>query len=909
MNAPLPAAIKTTCPYCGVGCGVAATRAGPRGLIVKGDENHPANAGRLCSKGTALGNTFGLTGRLLEPKIRKNGNLEAASWDEALQAVADKFRAIIAEHGPDAVAFYVSGQLLTEDYYAVNKLAKGYIGTANVDTNSRLCMSSAVAAHKQAFGADLVPGTYEDLTEADLLIFSGHNAAWTHPVLFRRIETRTDQMRICIDPKRTDTAKSCDLHLMIKPQTDVRLWNGLCAYLIGRDAIDHDFIDQHTEGFTHTLSSLCAEDQSLEAIAVDCGISVADLTTFYDAFRKTPKTVSLFSQGSNQSVQGVNKGLSLINAHLLTGKIGKPGAAPFSITGQPNAMGGREVGGLANMLAAHMDFDAASKDRVQRFWGSPTIAPKPGLKAVDMFEAVYEGKVKAIWIMATNPMVSMPDTNRVREALDACEMVVVSDVADRTDTLDFAHIQLPAAAWGEKDGTVTNSERVISRQRALAPLPGMARPDWAIIADVARRMNPDWAEAFNWQGPNAVFDDHARLTAFENGGARFLDLGGLTGLSRAQYNILTPTRWPYPTGGQPAERLFCDGRFNTPSGRARLKVTKPQGPANPVSLEFPLSLNSARVRDHWHTLTRTALAPELNRHISEPLLDIHPKTAKKFGLKEGRLARVTTAYGEAVLKTRVTDDVREEGLSVPMHWTRVFAPFGRSNQLLNPAVDPVSGQPEFKHTPAHVSAFSETWHGFMMSPRTGQYIGMREATGAWEPSLMWGDKVIWRRTSHIFAESYEIAGIDPFDGFDALMGQSGVLSLDDPASGVTRRVRIEDGRLMGVVFIAPIHRRLPSRDWLLERFGDESLSPEDRAALLLGRLPGIEDQGRLICACRGVGQKKIDVAIAEGALTVEAIGEETGAGTSCGSCKTELKQCLIAHLKAKPQAKETAHVA
>ncbi len=900
-----PVITKTTCPYCGVGCGVRAELSSNRRLTVRGDETHPANQGRLCSKGTALGNTFGLEGRLLSPKMRKRGALETVSWDEALDTVAQKFNAIINEHGPDAVAFYVSGQLLTEDYYVVNKLAKGYIGTANIDTNSRLCMSSAVAAHKMAFGADLVPGVYDDLTEADLLIFSGHNAAWTHPVLYRRIEARTDQMRICIDPKRTDTAKTCDLHLMIKPQTDVRLWNGLCAWLIRHNALDHDFVSSHTEGYTQLALSLFEDDQSVEAIAQDCGLTVADVTTFFEAFTKTAKTVSLFSQGSNQSVQGVNKGLSLINAHLLSGKIGKPGAAPFSITGQPNAMGGREVGGLANMLAAHMDFDDASKARVQRYWQSPTMAPKPGLKAVDMFEAARTGQIKAIWIMATNPMVSLPDTNTVREALENCELVVVSDVVERTDTLDLAHIQLPAAAWGEKDGTVTNSERVISRQRRMGPLPGEVRADWSIIADVARRMNSAWDKAFGWRGAHEVFAEHAGLTAYENDNSRFLNLGSLTGLTAAQYDAMSPTRWPFVKGEAPSARLFVDGRFATANGRARLHPVKAQGPAHAPSPAFPFSLNSTRIRDHWHTLTRTALAPELNRHISEPLLDIHPKDAARLGIHDGRLARISTVYGEAIMNAHITDDVREGNLSVPMHWTRVFAPFGRSNQLLNPAVDPQSGQPEFKHTPAHVAPYNEAWHGFLMTPRFANTLAETPAQ-PWEPSLLWGEKVIWRRSSHAYAESYEIAGHEPLDGFEVLIGKTGVISLDDVKSGITRRVRIEDGRLTGVAFIAPIGKRLPARDWLLERFGDLTLNGPDRAALLLGRLPGVEDQGRLVCACRGVGVKKIDAAIAAGALSVEAIGEATTAGTACGSCKGELKQCLLAHATSKKETQDAA---
>jgi len=910
MSSALPATdltVNTTCPYCGVGCGVQAQLGAGRQLRIEGDTQHPANRGLLCSKGTALGSTFGLNERMLRPRIRKQGIFKAVSWDEALCEVARGFNDTIARHGPDAVAFYVSGQLLTEDYYAANKLAKGFIGTANIDTNSRLCMSSAVAAHKLAFGADLVPGIYDDLTEADVLIFSGHNASWTHPVLVRRIEQRVGQMRICIDPRRTDTAKACDLHLMIKPQSDVRLWNGLCAWLFTHDALDHDFIAHHIEGLAALRAGLDEDDQSLTAIAQDCGIGAADLRTFYDAFMTTPKVVSLFSQGSNQSVQGVNKGLSLINAHLLTGKIGKPGAAPFSITGQPNAMGGREVGGLANMLAAHMDFDPPSRARVQRYWQSPRIAERPGLKAVEMFNAVRDGRIKAIWIMATNPVVSMPDSQSVRAALESCPLVVVSDVVARNDTLDCATIQLPAAAWGEKDGTVTNSERMISRQRRIASAPGEARADWAIISGVARRMNRAWVPAFDWHGPADVFDEHAGLTAYENSGDRFLNLAGLHGLTRAEYDGLTPTRWPIASNGGDAGRLFADGRFATPSGKARVHAVTPQGPAHPVSPEFPLSLNSARVRDHWHTLTRTALAPELNRHTPEPLLEIHPADAARLKLQDGRLATLSTAWGAAVLRTRITEDVREGGVCMPMHWTQIFAPSGRSNPLFNPACDARSGQPELKHTPARAEAFGETWHGFLLCARD-PCTSLFEADPSqadWHPGMLWNESVIWRRNDHAHARCYELAGQSALTHFGDLFDEGDLLSLDDVRRGIMRRVSLRRGRLHAALFIAPASTPLPARDWLLERFGDTSVGDTDRAALLLGVLPGIVDQGRIVCACRSVGLKRIERAIVDGAQSVEAIGVQTTAGTQCGSCRGELRQCLLAHAQAVlPQPRE-----
>ncbi|HEX4097604.1 MAG TPA: molybdopterin-dependent oxidoreductase, partial [Caulobacteraceae bacterium] len=513
--------VRTTCPYCGVGCGISASPGEGRSVTVAGDQAHPANFGRLCSKGLALGSTVGLEGRLLEPVIGGR----TVGWPEATAFVARRLNETIARHGPDSVAFYVSGQLLTEDYYAANKLMKGFIGSANIDTNSRLCMASAVVAHQQAFGADLMPGCYEDLELAELVVFAGHNAAWTHPVLFRRMEQARakGQRWIAIDPRRTDTAEMADLHLQLAPQTDVRLWNGLCAWLIARGLCDDRFLAAHTAGLPALAQALEADDHSPAAVAADCGIAEADLLAFFRMFAEAPRTVSLFSQGSNQSAQGVAKGQALINAHLLTGRIGKPGACPFSITGQPNAMGGREAGGMSSILAAHMGFDEPSRARVGRFWGSDRIAARPGLKAVDMFDQVRQGRIKAIWIMATNPAVSLPDSGRVREALARCPLVIVSDCMAGTDTVQLAHVKLPALAWGEKDGTVTNSERRISRQRPLFAPPGQARPDWRIVAEVGVAMG--FADAFGWRTPREVFREHARLTAYENDGSRTLDLG------------------------------------------------------------------------------------------------------------------------------------------------------------------------------------------------------------------------------------------------------------------------------------------------------------------------------------------------------------------------------------------------
>ena len=866
--------ISTTCPYCGVGCGITARAVGGRDIAVVGDDAHPANAGRLCSKGSALGATVGLEGRLLAPMI---GNREA-TWPEATTLVARRFTQTIARHGPDSVAFYVSGQLLTEDYYAANKLMKGFIGSGNIDTNSRLCMASAVVAHKQAFGADLVPGCYEDLDLADLVVFSGHNAAWTHPVLFRRMEAARSrgQRHVVIDPRRTDTAQVADLHLPLAPQMDVRLWNGLLADLIRRGAVDRAFIVAGTSGFADVQATLAELDQSPSAVAVDCGLALSDLQQFFDLFATTPKTVSLFSMGANQSAQGVAKGLAIINAHLATGRIGKPGACPFSITGQPNAMGGRETGGMANTLAGHMDFNPIDVDRVARFWGARHTATKPGLKAVDMFEAVHDGRIKAIWIMATNPAVSMPDASRVREALAKCPFVVVSDCMAQTDTTSFAHVKLPALAWGEKDGTVTNSERCISRQRALFPPPGQAKPDWKIIADVAHAMGH--GDGFSWPNQHSVFREWTRLTAFENG-ERTLNLSGLVGLSPDDYDQLAPVQWPVKAGGGGTMRLFTDGLFPRPGGKAAMVPVRPAGPATPCDPAYPLSLNTGRIRDQWHTMTRTGLAADLWSHAPEAYVDVHPDDAGVVGVTEGSLTRIQTAKGEAVAVARLTDRQRRGGIFMPMHWTDAFAPSGRSNPLIAANIDPTSGQPEFKHTPARLRPYREAWKGFLISR---QPISPPKVAN-----------LIWRRIPQADCQLYEFAGRGDEDERETLRRSLGVpsgelLSYQDPSTGARREAAVSDGRLERVLFLTG-SGALPPRSWLIELFAAETLPPEARATLLFGRPAGpVIDKGPMVCACLKVAARTLDDAIAAGASTVDAISAATGAGTNCGSCRPEI---------------------
>src|SRR5260221_5167153 len=600
---PALRATRTTCPYCGVGCGVLATPDSNGGAAISGDPEHPANFGRLCSKGSALGETLGLEDRLLYPKIRiSKGTMERIAWSDALDHVAHRLAHIIKRDGPGAVAFYLSGQLLTEDYYVANKLMKGFIGSANVDTNSRLCMSSTVAGHRRGFGADTVPGCYEDLDQADLLVLVGSNAAWCHPVLFQRMlanKLERGARIVVIDPRRTDTAGDADLFLGLKPGTDTALFSGLLVQLADSGALDHDYIERHTSGFEDALARARSIAGSVAATALATGLPEADVADFFQMFRNTPRVVTLYSQGVNQSAQGTDKVNAIINCHLATARIGKPGASPLSLTGQPNAMGGREVGGLANQLAAHMAFTPPDIDRVRRFWKAPRIATHEGLKAVQMFEAIAKGEIKALWVMGTNPAVSLPDADTARAALKKLELFVVSENVLSNDTVNAGvHVLFPAQAWGEKSGTVTNSERCISRQRAFLDPPGETKPDWWIVGEVAKRLG--FGAAFDFKAPADVFREHAALSAFENGGGRDFDIGALTSLSDEAFDELAPVLWPIRAGdSEPQQRFFANGGFFANDHRARFIAPEIPALRTETTAGRPLRLNTGRIRDPW----------------------------------------------------------------------------------------------------------------------------------------------------------------------------------------------------------------------------------------------------------------------------------------------------------------------
>jgi len=880
-----PGATRTTCPYCGVGCGIIAL---PDGALA-GDPDHPANRGRLCSKGAALGETLGEAGRLLHPQI----DGRRASWDAALELIAASFARTIAEHGPDAVALYVSGQFLTEDYYVANKLMKGFIGSANIDTNSRLCMASSVAGHSRAFGEDVVPGCYEDIEQADLVVLVGSNAAWCHPVLFQRLaaakEARGTRV-VVIDPRRTASCDIADLHLAISAGSDVALFAGLLVHLAARGAVDRDWVERHATGLGAALAAASASAPSAADAASMAGVALEDLRRFYDWFAATDRTVTLYSQGVNQSSAGTDKVNAIINCHLATGRIGRPGTGPFSLTGQPNAMGGREVGGLANQLAAHMGFDRADDvARVRRFWNAPRIATRPGLKAVELFDAVLEGRVKALWVMGTNPAVSMPRASRIRAALKACPFVAVADCWPN-DTTRLARVVLPAAGWGEKDGTVTNSERCLSRQHAFRAPPGEARPDWWMLTGVAQRMG--WGDAFSYRRPAEIFREHAALSAFENEGdhRRIFDIGALAELSDDAYDRLQPAQWPLPRHAPPPQdgRLFGDGGFATVDRRARFVATPWRPLAERSDGRRPLLLNTGRVRDQWHTMTRTGRVPRLMAHVEEPILDMHPDDAASCGATDDGLIRLESRHGATVLRMRISREQRRGEVFAPMHWSDCFASAGPVGRVVGAACDPVSGQPELKATPVSVTPVETFWRGLLLR-RSDASIAR---------------DIYWSRIPLEAGTAFELVGVRPLPGGEGserwvttllqAPAEAELIVYADPRRGVFRYASLADGRLDACLFLGRTAASLPVRTALAALL----CAPIDagaRAGLLAGRPACAASTARdpVVCACFGISVRALrDAITARTATSIAEIGAVLRAGTNCGSCIPELKEIL-----------------
>ena len=885
--------INTSCPYCGVGCGVSVEIDQAKPIKISGDKSHPANAGKLCSKGLALAETLRLTDRLLHPSIEGN----PSDWETSTQLIANKLQQTISTYGPDAVAFYVSGQLLTEDYYVANKLMKGYVGSANIDTNSRLCMASSVAGHKRAFGSDTVPGQYSDIEHADLLVLVGSNLAWCHPILQQRITNAQIQNPnlkvVVIDPRRTATAELADLHLAVKPGGDAALFTGLLAHLADEEVVDYDYVEQHTSGIEDALIS--AFSLSFAELELASGLDKNTLNNFYHLFAKTPKTVTVYSQGVNQSVIGTDTVNSIINCHLATGRIGVPGMGPFSVTGQPNAMGGREVGGLSNMLAAHMDLhNPEHRHTVQEFWQSPAIADKPGLKAVDLFQAVYDGKVKFIWIMATNPVVSMPDANLVKAALDRCPFVVVSDVVANNETMAFANVKLPAAAWGEKNGTVTNSERCISRQRAFRALPAQVKPDWWAISAVAKKLG--YVKAFDYHNAAEIFREHAALSAYKNTDTRDFDIGACASFTNDDYDNLIPFTWPRPKGGKNIEsRFFANGNFYTANKRAQF-IPIHVATANAQPNNYLLMANTGRLRDQWHTMTRTGRIATLSAHSTEPSIELNLSDAEDNGIVHGDIVRAYVGHTSILVRALVSDSQSRGHVFIPMHWNNSHASLARVNSLVPANTDPVSGQPALKSALISVKRYAASSYVFAVI----QDHDIAESVINHLQSAFQNSDFYFARSPCENGWRYEIASKQTSKKTIELWQHAlrklphQQVELQDKNAGIYRLSCFKEGNLIAAVFVSSTIIN-HSKQWIADQLG-KTTSPDSRFRLLAG-MPNkdLPDKGTIVCSCYMVGVNQIKEGISgKNCKSINAIGELTQAGTNCGSCRGELQLLLNA---------------
>ncbi len=887
--------VSTACSYCGTGCGIRLETDGERIISLTGDEHHPANHGKLCSKGRELHHTVRTDDRLLHPQLRTSFDQPFApvDWDTALDYGAQKFADIIREHGPDAVAFYVSGQLLTEDYYVFNKLMKGFIGSNNIDANSRLCMSSAVAGYKRAFGADGPPACYEDIELASAYFIIGANPAYAHPIVFRRMEAAKEAnpgLKVVVaDPRRTDTCSIADLFLPLKPGTDVPLLQAMLNVLIWENLIDQDYIDRHTQGF----GAVCERVQAMtpRKAAGICGLDAADIVKAALWFAEN-KTLSFWSMGMNQSTSGTDKNNALLNLHLTTGQIGQPGCGPFSLTGQPNAMGGREVGGMASMLAAHREYaNPEHCKEVAAYWGVDSVSDKPGLTATELFDALESGKVKAVWIACTNPVVSMPDAKRAEAALKKAELVMVSDAYHPTDTTRFAHILFPAAGWAEKEGSVTNSERCITHLQQALPAAGLSRPDWKIAADFAiflgERLGKDWQDAFAYERTEEIFNEHRGLTAGKD-----IDI---TGLSYAILDEQGPQQWPFPEGEKQgkAKRLYSDGAFETADGKANFIDMIYRPVAEATDAEYPMSLTTGRIRDQWHTMTKTGNVPQLMQHVSAPRLQIHPNDAESRGIGEEDLVRVISRRGEVVVPVQISRDIRPELAFLPMHWGEMTARSGRSNSLTQSVIDPVSKEPEFKHAAIQVERYEPAWRGKVLIAGRNLKLGrkMIEGYSYGVVCCMGGDHPVTVAelacTRPLQQEQYK--------RLDQLLEQGKsieTLSYSDRKHGINRKAWLEDGRLIAVRWVGG---DIGEAQWLRKLMLEGRDVGELRPYLLApgGPVNKEDTKGKIICACNNVGELELRAAIKCGADSVDAIKACTMAGTDCGSCVPEIKRLLV----------------
>ncbi|MDB5816257.1 MAG: nitrate reductase [Rhodocyclales bacterium] len=906
---------RSTCCYCGVGCGVIIEHTAEQITGVRGDPDHPANFGRLCTKGSTLHLTMtpdSLAVRALYPELRTSRDEQRVrtDWNTALDHAADKFAAVIREHGADAVAFYISGQLLTEDYYVFNKLAKGLIGTNNVDTNSRLCMSSAVAGYKQTLGADSPPACYDDVKHAGCLFITGSNTAFAHPILFRRIEdaraANPAMKMIVVDPRRTDTAEQADLHLALLPGTDIALYNAMLHVMLWEDWIKPDYIAAHTEGF-EALRKAVREYTPAMASEI-CGVPKKDIETAAEWFANggqpsgTPggATMSMYCMGTNQSSHGTHNNAAIINMHLATAQIGKPGAGPFSLTGQPNAMGGREVGGLANLLSAHRDLaNPAHRAEVAKFWGIADVPEKPGLSAVELFDAMAAGTVKAVWISCTNPAQSMPDQNLVHKALQTCDFVVLQEAYRNTETARFADLLLPATSWGEKTGTVTNSERCISRVIQAVPAPGEARHDWEAAIDFARRLgekigNAHTGALFPYANEEEIWNEHRESTR-----GRDLDI---TGLSYATLEQKGPQQWPFPQDAQSGKvRLYEDGIFPTESGRAQFVVTEHRDLADKADARYPIRMTTGRLRDQWHGMSRTGTVARLYAHEAEPMIHLHADDMERRGIKDGELARVKSRRGEIVIKVVASKSVRSGQAFLPMHWGGNAMGGGGANTLTIKAFDPYSKQPELKHSAVQIEKYSAADSGGpikslvamrrvdaganalqILEELREQMKGMPQASltlaGRDTPVV-----VLRAQTEALTAEA-----LHTLDVTLSLADDTQCLSYRDVRRDIAKRARVEDNKIAAVRLTG----ETKAASWLQDMMVNGGAATEARKWLLapLAEPPtGNPARGKIICNCFDVSENEISAALA-GGESLEQVQTRLKCGTNCGSCLPELKR-------------------
>jgi assimilatory nitrate reductase catalytic subunit len=910
---------KSTCPYCGVGCGVIIEADGDRVTGVRGDPDHPANFGRLCTKGSTLHLTAAATitkqVRLLHPMHRERRGSEPAriTWDSALDLAARRFEDIIHEHGPDAVGFYISGQLLTEDYYVFNKLAKGLIGTNNVDTNSRLCMSSAVAAYKQTLGADAPPNCYDDVKHADCLFIAGSNTAWAHPILYRRIEdakAANPAMKIVVvDPRRTETAEAADLHLAIQPGTDVMLFNGMLHVMLWEGWTQPDWIATHTNNFDDVKATV--RECTPELVSQVCGISKDDLFAAAKMFATSKATLSLYCQGLNQSSSGTAKNAALINLHLATAQIGRPGAGPFSLTGQPNAMGGREVGGLANLLSAHRDMgNAQHRAEVAALWGVPSVPAKPGKTAVEMFEAAAAGEIKALWIACTNPAQSMPDQSTVRRALERAEFVVVQEAFATTATCDYADLLLPATTWAEKDGTVTNSERRISRVRPAIGKPGAARHDWEIATEFARRLEQRLGggmHLFPYETPESVWKEHRETTR-----GRDLDITGMS------YDLIdaSPQQWPMPEGAtQGKARLYEDGVFATSDGKAKFANARFQPLAEPREARYPFALTTGRLRDHWHGMSRTGTLGRLFGHVPEPSVQLNPQDMARRGIAAGDLVHVTSRRGSLVLPAESSEQVALSQAFIAMHWgaeylcgcTSTGERISGINALTTPVFCPSSKQPELKHTAVKILKAELPWSMLAIGwlPEDRALLAREDLRriarvfpyAACVPFGHTRTGVLLRTAAYEAPPDEIIASIEKVFGLDA----TETLRYADRRKGQRRTVRLvrrgAEARLEAFMLAGDTS----AEAWMKALLQDElPAQTYGRAFLAPGSKPpaAISSRGRPICTCFNVTDSQIQSFLAQADgdddQRLAQLQSRLQCGTNCGSCVPELKRMIRA---------------